>query len=270
MRIKALVIVLIFLLFISSVSSTVLKQGEVYEVGGKELTVENIREDMIKINVDGVKNLINVGKQKEVNGVDILVVSVVYFDEPEFRTADVVVSMAYYCGDGNCDRDYNETQENCCNDCGCKTGYVCSGGICKTEAQVKKEQEEEEEASRDECKKDIDCNDGDPVTEDVCRHKPGKPNKCLNLPPICQTASDCDDEDPCTVDRCVDNDCFRAKVPDYIACWQKREALELEEKEKLEETVPGEILEKKEIFEEAIEKEKGIFSRIISFFLNLF
>lgn len=268
MNLKYFILGLIFLLLISYVTSSVtLRQGEVYEVQSKELVVENVGSDKIKVNVDGVKNIINVGEQKEVNGVDILVVIVFYDDIPGERTVEVVMSIAFYCGDGNCDTGQNESKENCCEDCGCNPGYVCSDSVCKTESQVEKEKAEEEAKKIGECEKDIDCDDNDPNTEDTCISKPGKPNKCLHLSPICQTDIDCDDQDPCTVDRCVDNDCFNTKVPDFVECWQKREAQEEIEKE---ETISEELPEK--VIEEVEEKteEKGFFSKIISLFLSLF
>lgn len=269
MRIKYFMLVPIFLLVIPLIiSSTVLKQGEIYETGKKELIVENIRSDKIKVNVDGVKNIVNIGEQKEINGVNILLESVFYTDELEDRTATVVISMAFYCGDGTCDTEQNETKENCCEDCGCMPGYVCSDGVCKTEAQIKKEEEEEEEKSKDECEKDIDCDDNDSTTDDICISKPGKPNKCLHMLQICQADSDCDDQNPCTVDRCVDHDCFNTKMPDYVACLKKQEALEIEDEEESE-VVSEEVIEEG-FAEEPAEKEPGLFSRIISLFLNLF
>lgn len=269
MNIKALVIFTLFLFLISpAFSSVTLRQGETYEIKGKQVIVENIRSDAIKINVDGVKNIINVGEQKEVNGVDILLESVFSVDQPEERTASVVMGIAFYCGDGNCDTGQNETGENCCEDCGCNPGYVCSGSVCKAEAEVKKEQAAEAEKKKGECETNADCNDNDPLTEDTCKSTPGKPKKCLHIPPICKTDIECDDKDPCTVDRCVNNDCFSTKVPDYESCIKKQET-----QEKKQETVPGaenvsEATAKK--VEGIVEKEKNMFSKILSFFLNLF
>ncbi|MFH0928726.1 MAG: Ig-like domain-containing protein, partial [Candidatus Aenigmatarchaeota archaeon] len=35
------------------------------------------------------------------------------------------------CGDGTCDySNCGETQSNCCQDCGCPSNYICSGGTC--------------------------------------------------------------------------------------------------------------------------------------------
>lgn len=267
MKIRYSILFLIFLLLIPLViSSVTLRQGEVYEISKKELIVKNIKSDKIVVNVDGVKNIIEIGEQKEVNGVNILVESVFYVDEPEERMAIVVISMAFYCGDGNCDTSQNETKDNCCEDCGCYPGYVCSDGICKLEAQVEKEIEEEEAKKKGECEKDSDCDDNDPNTEDACRSTPGKPNKCLHLPPICQTDLECDDQDPCTVDRCVNKDCFNTKVLEYINCLKKQEEIKIEE-EKLEEVISEELSKETE---EVVEKEKGLFSKILNFFFNLF
>ncbi|MDP2922376.1 MAG: hypothetical protein Q8O30_01470, partial [Candidatus Omnitrophota bacterium] len=105
-----IIVLVIFLILISTVfSSVTLRQGEAYEIKGKQIVVENIKADAIKVNVDGVKNIINVGERKEVNGVDILLESTFYVDEPSERTASVVMAVAFYCGDDNCDTNQNET-----------------------------------------------------------------------------------------------------------------------------------------------------------------
>lgn len=271
MKIKVLLILIIFLFLVSSVSASVtLRQGEVYEISNKELVVDSIRADKIKVNVDGIKNIVLIGEQKEINGVAILVESVFYVDQPEERTVSVVLSITFSCGDNNCDSDQGETKENCCEDCGCNIGFICSDDICKTEAQVEKEIQEEEEKSRDKCERDIDCNDNDPDTDDICKSTPGKPNMCLHMPPICKNDIECDDQDICTVDRCVNNDCFNAKVEDYIACLKKYEEIEIEEK--AEESFEGktsEILSDNEL-DKVIEKEKSFISKMFGFFLNLF
>ncbi len=269
MKLKVITVVILFLLLMLTASSSVtLRQGEPYIVKEKTVIVENIKSDVIKVNVDGVKNIISVGEQKEVNGVNILVESAFYVDEPTERTVSVVMSVAYYCGDGNCDTDHNETKENCCEDCNCDTGYVCSDNVCKSEALIKKEQEEEEEASKDLCQKDADCDDKDPLTEDICKSTAGKPNKCLHIPPVCKTDIECDDQDPCTVDRCTNNDCFSAEVPDYKACTDKQKPSEEEKPETVAEEKPKDVNESS--VNDVIKKEKGLFSKIIGFFLNLF
>ncbi len=264
-----IIVLVIFLILISPViSSETLRQGKTYEISGKQVIVENIKSDVIKVNVDGVKNIIYKGEQEEINGVNILVEDIFYVDEPEERTVSVAMSIAFYCGDGNCDTDHNETKENCCKDCGCNQGYTCQDGVCKTEAQIKKEQEEEEEKSMDKCSSNADCNDNDPLTEDICKSTPGKPKKCMNIPPVCKTDIECDDQDSCTIDKCVNNDCVSTEVPDYENCLQKQEI-----QEKQQETVPeteNQSEETTEEVEEFVEKEKNIFSKIISFFFNLF
>ena len=263
MRVYIIVLVTFLILISPVISSVTLRQGETYETSSKQIIVENIKEDMIVINVDGVKNIINVGEQKEVNGVDILLESTFYVDEPGERTASVVMSVAFYCGDDNCDTDHNETKENCCEDCGCSSGYTCQDSVCKSEAQVQQEQAEEEEKSMDKCSSNADCNDNDHLTEDICKSYPGKPNKCLNIPPICKTDIECDDQDSCTVDRCVNNDCLNTEVPDYESCSKKQEI-----QEKKQETAPETEKRSEEATEqvgEFVEEEKNIFSKIISF-----
>lgn len=264
MKFKYFVFVPILLLLTSfTFSSVILKQDEIYEIENKELVVYSIGEESIKVNVDGVKNVISVGEQKEVNGVKITVNSIFYDDLPEERTVEMVLSMAFYCGDGNCDADQNETKVNCCEDCGCSPGYVCSDGVCKTEAQIKKEQEEEEEKSADKCEKDADCDDNDTDTEDTCLSKPGQPNRCLNIPLICKTDIECDDQDPCTIDKCEDSDCFNTKVPNFVECWQKQEIQDVEEKEEGKEEEPVNTSSQEIISEEPKTTASSVSSNLI-------
>ncbi|MDP2908667.1 MAG: hypothetical protein Q8N77_02575 [Nanoarchaeota archaeon] len=270
MDVKALLVVILFLVLASSAfSSVTLRQGEAYSVGDKEIIVENIRPDKAVIGVGGVKSIISVGEQKEVNGIDILVEGVFYVDQPEERTVIVVMSVAFYCGDGNCDTGQNETKENCCKDCGCNSGYVCSDNVCKSEAQVKKEQEEEEEKNEDKCSSNADCDDNNPFTEDICKSTAGKPKKCLNIPPICKTDLECDDQDPCTVDRCVNQDCFNTEVPDYDACLEKQEVTETGEKKEVAPEIVQDSGKETEL-EGFIKEEKNLFSKVLDFFLGLF
>jgi len=35
-----------------------------------------------------------------------------------------------YCGDGICNRENNENEELCCEDCGCKEGFTCVHSFC--------------------------------------------------------------------------------------------------------------------------------------------
>ncbi|MBU4502807.1 MAG: hypothetical protein KKA79_09505 [Nanoarchaeota archaeon] len=263
---KKLVVLLVFLLLVFSVSASVtLRQGEVYEMSGKEFIIESIKSDMIKVNVDGIKNIINLNEEKEVNGIDIYVSEIFYVDEAEERTVAVSLTLAFYCGDGNCDE--GETKENCCNDCGCDDDFVCSDSVCKSEAQVAQEEAEASAKSADKCEDDSDCDDNDPATEDVCLSKPGQGNYCLNMPPLCKTDIECDDDDSCTVDRCVDNDCVNAKVTDYIDCLKKykgsEEILKETSQEITKETLEEEVSEK-------VQKQAGFFSKMINLFLNIF
>ncbi len=49
--------------------------------------------------------------------------------EPEPTATDKPIQPApATCGDNVCQQD--ESQENCCNDCGCPVGWSCSGGVC--------------------------------------------------------------------------------------------------------------------------------------------
>lgn len=63
------------------------------------------------------------------------------------------------CGDKVCVR--GESYLSCCQDCGCLPGFVCENNICAL--------------PRDECMTDIDCDDSDAKTTDICL---GKPKTC--------------------------------------------------------------------------------------------
>lgn len=66
------------------------------------------------------------------------------------------------CGDGNCSGIENYT--NCCMDCGCLPGQECVNNTCTGEPF--------------ECVSDLDCNDSNPCTWDVCYHSNTSESYC--------------------------------------------------------------------------------------------
>ena len=130
-------------------------QGDSFESGGRVIIVNKISQSNVVIEVEGVKNIISIGEYKNINGVKIEVIDLFFVDEEEARNVDISVSVldAGTCGDGECKA--GETSESCCKDCGCQTNYKCEDNECKSSIPA-------------ECKKHEDCDDGNPVTIDLC------------------------------------------------------------------------------------------------------
>lgn len=68
------------------------------------------------------------------------------------------------------------------------------------------------------CRADSDCSDGDPCTEDVCVDGlcEGRPIEGCQRP--CQDDSDCDDGDGCTQDLCDEGFCMHNDIPGCVPC----------------------------------------------------
>lgn len=97
------------------------------------------------------------------------------------------------CGNKICEK--GESYLSCCGDCGCLPGFLCEENRC-----IK---------PKDECKENLECDDGDVSTEDVCNE--GLPNTCSNEPITeCTTGDEfCPEE--CTFD--LDADCPEPEEP---------------------------------------------------------
>lgn len=74
-------------------------------------------------------------------------------------------SQSVVCGDGIC-----SSNEDCCKDCGCQTGFQCVAGNCISDNQ---------------CNDNSDCDDGNPCTQDICTGIPMvcsyQEEDCINL-----------------------------------------------------------------------------------------
>jgi len=92
-----------------------------------------------------------------------------------------------------------------------KVDYRCSGRECDCDASCSNELC----ISRDQCSKDLDCNDNDETTLDTCE---GSPKKCIySEKPIakaqCTKNEDCNDDNECTQDNCEDGSCRFTEIP---------------------------------------------------------
>lgn len=202
---KKTILILAFLIFaififnnyINISGFATFKPGESKTERGRVITVENIAQNKVVIDIDGVSSILNKGETKEINGVEISVNEVFYVSEIEGRYADLAINVKSgakaVCGDNICELD--ENYKNCCIDCECNKGYKCSNNIC--------------EKDLDECKKNKECDDNNEKTLDLCI---GDPKKCVNKVPMqCTTNKECDDQNECTLDECKNNDCFNTK-----------------------------------------------------------
>jgi hypothetical protein len=91
------------------------------------------------------------------------------------------------CGDGRCVE--GESYMSCCTDCGCPPEGVCENNACVA-------------AKKDQCGTDLDCNDNDLSTKDLCS---GKPRTCQHNKITQCYAGDSYCPEGCGYD--ADNDC---------------------------------------------------------------
>lgn len=194
---KLIKIIIIFLIIFSYsiLAEETLKHGDSTTVGGKTFTLVAVGEtNNAIVSVDGVKNIVGLNQEKEINGVNVLLTSAIYMGEDS--TASFILESieekiaaskpkVVVCGDGICEED--EDKDNCCKDCGCKYGYGCENDKC-----VKAECMEDSECyatPKDYCSLDK-C---DPITK-KCTHKP---------------ITDC-----VVNDKCCPTDCYYPDDPD--------------------------------------------------------
>ncbi len=107
----------------------------------------------------------------------------------------------------------HSTMDGCCHyddDC---IGFLTDQDLCKSPVCVNSECRLLHVPDLNCCLTNLDCDDGDACTDDVCN--PGN-NTCSNLPQgkgCCKTVADCvADDDPCTNEACVENQCQSTAV----------------------------------------------------------
>ncbi len=248
---KKIIILLVFLILLQSAYSVTLKKGESTNVSSKEIKIIGIQEDKIVVSVDGVKNIVSINEEKEINNLKINLISIFYLDD-EDSTATIEIGLTYSCGDGKC----NPEEKDCCSDCGCVSGKCISDKCVIPECEKDIDCDDGNNLTEDscsnylcehnkaKCKKDLDCNDGNIDTDDKCSN--GKCKNILNY--ICKTNEDCDDNNPCTINSCVNKDCKKEEIKDC------------KEVKKIN-------TDNKDISQEV---KKGFFGRLFSWFTNWF
>ncbi len=176
-----------------------LRVNEVYELGGKKITLINVHPDgSLIVDVDHIQGI--VPKRGNINGMYIVTSQV--YDYIDYRAAIVNLTVYFQCGDGVCVQGSEPI--SCCKDCGCfGDNKVCIDNFCQFNDTVKKL-----------CFRNEEC----PVNaNDTCETA-----KCLNYQCIyernitcdkltsfgkCLVDSECNDNNPCTLDKCQDRNC---------------------------------------------------------------
>ncbi len=127
-------------------------------------------------------------------------------DDGDACTKDLCQSAIHQCA--------HPVVEGCCHDDDDCTGFLTDQDLCKIPVCVLSKCRLQHLPDADCCLTSMDCDDGDPCTDDVCN--PGN-NTCANLPKgkgCCQTVADCvADDDPCTESACIANQCVTSQLP---------------------------------------------------------
>jgi hypothetical protein len=266
---KIVVFLLLFVLFSSIAYAENVAVGQKVEIENREILIKSIGEDSIAVSVEGVKQAVKLNRAKDVNGIKILVTEIFYSGDMEGRSAVASFSLSYKCGDDKCS-EYES--ENCCLDCGCKSGLVCGedNKCFKAECSLSDDCGDNNALTVDtcvknkcehdaiECNDNKDCEDNTPDTIDECRRR-----KCYNsLEVQCKANEDCDDNDECTSDECKDNECFNTRIPNC----NKSESPKGETNESVKEVDRQENA----IELDLIKEKPGAFKRFFNWFLELF
>jgi len=168
--------------------------GETIEYAGRTIVVERVNADSAIISVDEEQDIFKKGDKKLINGIEIQVLEIIYFPEPEDRRIEINLDSTTICSDGVC--DLGEDSENCCIDCGCQTDYTCENNECVYRPANK-------------CEIDVDCDDNNLITKDLCF---GEPKTCHYQTIQCDLNEDCEDNNKCTQDYCIFNACINKPV----------------------------------------------------------
>ncbi len=227
-----------------------LRVGE--SAGG--VTILSINLNEVKVNINGVKDILELDESKIVNEVKVKVLSIKYVGDALFNTVSLDIQGVSTSGssatpssvllDLKCDGTCSGSND-CCEDCGCDKGYSCIDHACV----------------KSECSVDKDCKDSNFCTLDKCK---GEPKKCSNTP-----ITECIINDLCCPSGCTienDPDCDPSKTGKTEITGggkpkQKKEEVKIEEN-KSEESVVN--VEEKEI------KKEGFFSKVKKAFSNMF
>ncbi len=136
-----------------SQDNVIMSTGDNITVGGRVIKFVSISGNDKYFSVDGIPVLVNFNNSKILNGVKIFV------DEDYGSIVKVDIDVNYECGDKTCSED-----EFCCSDCGCANGTSCTENRCIL-------------SSLNKCAIDLDCNDNNNLTKDICS---GFPRSCYH------------------------------------------------------------------------------------------
>ncbi len=198
---KKTIYLILILFLISFVSAEKYTQGQIIDVSGHKVTVQSVGENSAIFNVDGVKNIVTLNNEVEINGVSILVIEVMNLDDPSSNYVDATFTALTTasgatigsCGDGTCNS--GEDKINCCLDCSCESGYSCINTKCEKDS----------------------CNDNEDCWSNVTNRDFCKSYRCEGTPKKCVTSpiTECVVNDKCCPSNCYypgDPDCDKSKV----------------------------------------------------------
>ena len=214
-----LILVLLVTPWVIAAQKIILKKGESTLVNGKNITLVGIEGEIANFRVDGEVGAVPKGGSGKISGVEINVTGI----SINPTIAILNVSVAFMCGDNNCELSSGEGPTFCCRDCGCLSPQdVCLNNICLQNITLP--------TATYECQQDSDCNLT--TTSTLCMHaycdKSYIPYRCATQKitacregdsccPIgcteeadkdcttvdmCYTQIDCDDKNPCTQESC--------------------------------------------------------------------
>jgi len=162
-----------------------LNMNSTYTLYGKTLSILGaFKTGKIKIDVDGVQDILIPNKENHVNGMFITITNFTYIDR-DYSDIILEVRVEYSCGDDTCEG--TEDEISCCSDCNCSSGFECISNICQNH----------------ECESAEECDDGNECTLDECSSDTLK--KCIHT-----VIDQCKSNDGCCPETCnsaSDNDC---------------------------------------------------------------
>lgn len=239
--------------------STTLKPEESTKISGKEIKLVSLQETKAVISVDNEKFIFLIGQSREIKGMKITLTDIFYSGDDSLIS--FTTALTYTCGDKVCNAD--ESQQICCEDCGCPTGEKCTGSGCLIpECLLDEDCKDSDKLTQDycseykckhkpiKCKSNSECDDSNLDTEDLCDN-----GKCKNIQNwVCKSDTDCQDSNPCTLDQCINKDCQSKIVPNCQDSQKKSQ-------EQINNT-QSEIIKASE--------KQGFIKRFINFIINIF
>ena len=251
---RCFLFLLVFLLvpFVFAGENT-LRVGE--NAGG--VTILSINPTEVKLEINGVKDILELDESKIVNEIKVRVLSIKYVGDVLFNSVNLDIQGVSTSGsnatpssvllDLKCDGTCSGSGD-CCEDCGCDKGYSCVDHSCV----------------KSECSVDKDCKDSDFCTLDKCK---GELKKCSNTPITECVVNDLCCPSGCTIENDPDCDPSKSGKTEITGGGKPKEKLLEKVSSKSEgENGSGEVNveEKKEV------KKDGFFSKVKKAFSSMF